>query len=307
MVNGTVSSVQYGFAATIYTFGALSTVWLTYRYIKRPHSSESNQPLYYMTLLFFTFIVLTFITYGIHALLYVIAETDVRTVATIGNFTYVCQYGMLFGILWCRICIVFQGFAGVSTNTQRVFWIAYISDALFALIQAVIVRNSELFYTYWAVLIPIICVILTICVIVMLIGAFIYRIAITFKNVQNDDVLSDHDAIAADAMSVVTKTFIMTVSSIITLFLVGVMQIIESVTPFNIYFQFVMNITLATDLAINFLSVLLLFKCFEHYYLFLCGKCHRKCGIYCTKTARDDARSARPSKNENTEPQIVAV
>eukprot|EP01083_Nonionella_stella_P115579 342810_1 len=84
-------------------------------------------------------------------------------------------------------------------------------------------------------------------------------------------------------VGVITKTFVLTVASIVSAGFLTAAVIFTSVFGHHVGVIFVAGIFANSDLLVNSLSVALGFKKFDKYYMKLCGCCHGLCIDLCSR------------------------
>eukprot|EP01083_Nonionella_stella_P175476 611179_1 len=135
--------------------------------------------------------------------------------------------------------------------------------------------NNRLTKQIVLTILTIIFLILQVSYIAGIIGVFVYKLISVF--VHNSDNSDDKpNKLDEDLVSTVTKTFILTLASILSAIIAAVFIIILNYYP-SPFVVFLYGFIFALDLITNVVSIICGFPVFHQQYSMICGLCHARC------------------------------
>eukprot|EP01083_Nonionella_stella_P150752 480750_1 len=265
-----VPSLESGINGFVYILGAATVVWHSYHFLQDKHTVEVDKVYTIMTTICFIFITITFICYGSACALWCVHYGLAKILNGSGDALYSIQYLILILFNFYRLCLVFEDSAfNVSRCTKIGFYAHYII-LVFLAIMTVLSYSFERHSLYSVVLTG--CSYgLGVLLVAFSISLFIYKLMAISK-------VTKAAGVADESLTlIVTKTFILTLVSMVSCIAMGVVLVIWSLVGSNTHMSFVVDLTLALDLITNCLSILYGFQCFEASYMKACGCCHTIC------------------------------
>eukprot|EP01083_Nonionella_stella_P061113 159334_1 len=239
----------------------------------------NNKMLYYSALIYFSFIILNLVLWAAADAFYCFREDMYILFEDLGSLFVGLQYITLILIMYLRLVVIFENTAFILSNTTKiVFYILY-GCFISLTLTTVALTFTPLFYTQITSIIMGLLMLLFFGLIVMLIGLFIYKLVKVLKAVHGSaDSVQNKSMIA-----VITKTFLLTISSIVSAGFLTAAVLISSALGIKVYVLVISGIFANTDLLVNSLSVSLGFKKFDKYYMRICGACHGCCIDICSR------------------------
>eukprot|EP01084_Bolivina_argentea_P284279 487163_1 len=267
--------------AIVYVMGLIFVCWFSYYYVNaRRHNSlgSTNKRVYYMAVSYFITIMFAYIMYTITSIFECI-NTDISAISgVIGDISYGLQFLLLLLLLFFRLFYVFDNTSNaLSRITISCFCILYIG-LLLAIIITVLALAAfrNIIYTIYGTILFALVGILGLTLTIWLIGLFIYKLIMVFKNTAST---AQHQKM----VSTVTKQFILALMAVISFVLFIISAGIQSYINDQIHMVFIIGLLVAFDLCANFFAIVLGFGYFKRYYYALCGKCDTKFYHLCEK------------------------
>eukprot|EP01083_Nonionella_stella_P083779 231706_1 len=278
--------IERGLNSFIFAAFAISVIWLSYEYIKR--RSIKNKCLDHMTLIFFTFILITNILWCIASALHCTSPNLWYIFLVSGFGFYGFQYLFLILLLFHRLCVVFQDSnLAVSITSKTTFYGGFVIFSILMIVGGVVEMSPTLH-----LVLTTIGLVITLIIIGLLVGLFIHKLNSLSRRVKS---ASDQSAnTTATLLAVSTKTFVLTLVSIASFLLVGMISnaVFASLIGDEIQYEFVRSLVFALDLETNFLCILLGFQPFGVYYTKVFGRCqHKTVACFAHMVHKDHART----------------
>eukprot|EP01083_Nonionella_stella_P290389 988109_1 len=174
----------------------------------------------------------------------------------VDGYFHTLQYRIQIAIFWYRLVTVFDSSAyAVSKCMKSTFWTAYSAAFIGGILGIFLFGRETMFKDTLSIVMPAIVTLLSVLLVVMIIGSFIYKLVTISRKTESDG--------NQRMMALVSKLFLLTMLSLLTSLLAVMSGVI-------IFF-------FSCDVFTNFAGILFGFKAFEPVYKKLCGTCHNKC------------------------------
>ena len=268
-----------------YFLASIAMLPIIYKFIKSNKDLRASRSVFYMTLLFFIFAILTFLT----AAAWSLSECQSLRISTIlnavGGNTYVIQNMLVTGLLFHRL---YKTYCNTKYRLSRIhiilFIICFTCSSLFFVTGATVhAIYRDGFGAYVLSLSSITSIAITIYIAV----AYIYKMYHIYK-VSND----------ADLLKIITKVSILAITST---FGVIYLFIAFALTPVfqNMHYQyFFVTLGVIFDVYTNAIAILFMYKPFEGYYFRVCGLCHPQIHRFVMKGNNEEQTDKRVVKVE---------
>eukprot|EP01083_Nonionella_stella_P013030 36779_1 len=266
--------------ALVYMVCTISIIWITLRFHKWTRSlTTDNTRIFNMTLCY-SLLVTIICLMGLSGISFCVNRDVYIIFRSIGRILSLAQYVFLFYLLFYRIYYVFHGtLFQLSRRTILVFNVLYILYIVIGLLRVILgIKsdfNNRLTKQIVLTILTIIFLILQVSYIAGIIGVFVYKLISVF--VHNSDNSDDKpNKLDEDLVSTVTKTFILTLASILSAIIAAVFIIILNYYP-SPFVVFLYGFIFALDLITNVVSIICGFPVFHQQYSMICGLCHARC------------------------------
>ena len=198
--------------------------------------------------------------------------------STIATLLYVIQTFILLIIFFEKLTVVFEGTQFIVSSFTKTMYKIIFSFIPIGTIIAISLYQSKLIFSIFAGILLFMFISLMISLVIL----FVFKLIQVYKQLgmNADDNKEIHGN--KSVVSAITKTTILTSTSIIITFLNGIVAMIRLNNPNNAYLAWIANLFVLLDVYTNFLCVIMCYKAFGRYYKNFCKcfdiKC-RKCWV----------------------------